>query len=160
MLGTTRYKKHKCLIALIYTCGLRRSKAINLTLEDIDSKRMMIRLRAAKGDKDRYVNFPASLLVMLREYHLEFKPKVYVFEGHNGGKYSAESVWNVIKQAAMRGDPQAGISACFATHHMEQGIDIRYMQEWMGHESIKTTQRYTHVANGKFTFKNLLDDVL
>ena len=102
MLGTTRYKKHKCLIALIYTCGLRRSKAINLTLEDIDSKRMMIRLRAAKGDKDRYVNFPASLLVMLREYHLEFKPKVYVFEGHNGGKYSAESVWNVIKQAAMR----------------------------------------------------------
>ena len=102
MLGTTTYKKHKCLIALIYTCGLRRSEAINLKLEDIDSKRMMIRLRAAKGDKDRYVNFPASLLVMLREYHREFKPKVYAFEGQNGGKYSAESVWNVIKQAAMR----------------------------------------------------------
>ena len=165
MPGTTIYKKHKCLIALIYTCGLRRSEAINLKLEDIDSKRMMIRLRAAKGDKDRYVNFPASLLAMLREYHREFKPKVYVFEGQNGGKYSAESVWNVIKQAAMRAGIRKRVYPhvlrhSFATHHIEQGIDIRYIQEWMGHESIKTTQRYTHVAGNNFKFKNLLDDVL
>ena len=81
------------------------------------------------------------------------------------GPYSAESVWKVIRQAAKR----AGIKKrayphilrhSFATHHIEQGIDIRYIQEWMGHESIKTTQRYTHVAGNNFNFKNLLDDIL
>lgn len=165
LLEATENKKHKCLIALIYTCGLRRSEAIHLKLGDVDSKRMMIKISDAKGDKDRYVNFPASLLSMLREYYLEYKPSEYVFEGAPGQPYSAESVWKVVKQMAHKAGIRKRVYPhilrhSFATHHIEQGIDIRYIQEWMGHESIKTTQRYTHVTNGQFTFKNLLDDLL
>ena len=165
MLKVTSNLKHKCLIALIYTCGLRRSEAINLKNKDIDNKRMTLHLREAKGGKDRYINFPVSLLAMLREYQKEQRTKEYLFEGQYGGKYSAESVWKIVRLAAK----QAGIRKrvyphilrhSFATHHIEQGIDIRYIQDWMGHDSIKTTQRYTHVANGNFKFKNLLDDVL
>jgi len=157
--------KHKCLIALIYTCGLRRSEAINLKLGDVDSKRMMIKISEAKGDKDRYVSFPTALLNMLRDYYLEYKPLEYVFEGQPGRPYSAESVWKVVKQIARKAGIRKRVYPhilrhSFATHHIEQGIDIRYIQEWMGHESIKTTQRYTHVTNGQFTFKNLLDDLL
>jgi len=165
MLGAVDNLKHKCLIALIYTCGLRRSEAINLKLGDVDSKRMMIRISEAKGDKDRYVNFPTTLLNMLRDYYLEYKPLEYVFEGQPGQAYSAESVWKVVKQIARKAGIRKRVYPhilrhSFATHHIEQGIDIRYIQEWMGHESIKTTQRYTHVTNGQFTFKNLLDDLL
>jgi integrase/recombinase XerD len=165
MIAATENLKHKCLITLIYSCGLRRSEAINLKLEDIDSKRMLIKLNDAKGGKDRYINLPVQLLELLRKYYQEYKSSVYLFEGQKGGTYSAESVWKVIRQAAQR----AGIKKrvyphilrhSFATHHIEQGIDIRYIQEWLGHESIKTTQRYTHVAGNKFNFKNLLDDIL
>ena len=165
MITATENLKHRCLIALIYSCGLRRSEAINLKLEDIDSKRMLIKLNDAKGGKDRYINLPEQLLELFRKYYQEYKSSVYLFEGQKGGTYSAESVWKVIRQAAQR----AGIKKrvyphilrhSFATHHIEQGIDIRYIQEWLGHESIKTTQRYTHVAGNKFNFKNLLDDIL
>lgn len=165
MIAATENLKHKCLITLIYSCGLRRSEAINLKLEDIDSKRMLIKLNDAKGGKDRYINLPVQLLELFRKYYQEYKTSVYLFEGQKGGTYSAESIWKVIRQAAQR----AGIKKrvyphilrhSFATHHIEQGIDIRYIQEWLGHESIKTTQRYTHVAGNKFNFKNLLDDIL
>ena len=165
MIKETENKKHKCLIALIYSCGLRRSEAIHLKLEDIDSKRMLIKLNSAKGNKDRYVNLSPHLLSLLRDYCREFRPRNYLFEGQQGGAYSAESVWKVIKKVAL----DVGIKKrvyphilrhSFATHNLEQGIDIRYIQEWMGHESIKTTQRYTHVAGNNFKFKNLLDDLL
>jgi integrase/recombinase XerD len=165
MIKNTENRKHKCLIALIYSCGLRRSEAINLRLKDIDSKRMLIKLNDAKGGKDRYINLPLQLLTFLKEYYREYRPLIYLFEGQMRGQYSAESVWKVIREAAKR----AGIKKrvyphilrhSFATHHIEQGIDIRYIQEWMGHESIKTTQRYTHVAGNNFNFRNLLDDIL
>jgi integrase/recombinase XerD len=157
--------KHKCIVALIYSCGLRRSEAINLKLEDIDSKRMLIKVRDGKGGKDRYIGFSEHLLTLLKEYYREYRPSVYLFQGQNGGMYSAESVWKVIRNVAL----QAGIKKhvhphilrhSFATHHIEQGVDIRFIQEWLGHESIKTTQRYTHVAGNNFKFKNLLDDIL
>lgn len=165
ILAVTENSKHKCLIALIYTCGLRRSEAINLKLRDVDSKRMMIKICGGKGDKDRFVNFPDSLLNMLRDYYREYKPVKYVFEGDAGQAYSAESVWKVVKQMARKAGIRKRVYPhilrhSFATHNLEQGIDIRYIQEWMGHESIKTTQRYTHVTNGQFQFKNLLDDIL
>lgn len=165
MLKISENKKHKCLLALIYSCGLRRNEVINLRLEDVDKERMQIRIRSGKGDKDRTVQLSPVLLNAMREYYKEYKPNEWLFEGQKGGKYSAESIFRVVKDTALK----AGITKrvyphilrhSFATHNLEQGIDIRYIQEWLGHESIKTTQQYTHVANNNFRFKNLIDDLL
>jgi len=164
MLNATTNLKHKSLIALIYSCGLRRSEAIQMKLEDIDSKRMMIKIRGAKGKKDRYVQLAQSTLNLLRLYYQKEKPAVWLFEGTNGKQYSATSIFNDIKRAAKK----AGIKKrvyphilrhSFATHHLEQGTDLRYIQEWLGHESSKTTEIYTHVSRNSFTkFKNPIDD--
>jgi len=166
MIKATENLKHKSLIALIYSCGLRRSEAINLKLEDIDSKRMMIKIRGAKGKKDRYVQLSGSVLNLLRPYYKKEKPANWLFEGPKGQQYSATSIFNDIKNAAQK----AGIKKrvyphilrhSYATHHLEQGTDLRYIQEWLGHESSKTTEIYTHVSKNDFNkFKNPIDDIL
>ncbi len=152
IIEVTNNLKHKTLLSLIYSAGLRRSEAQNLTLNDIDSKRQIIRIRGAKGKKDRYVPLSANLLQLLRQYYKAYRPKYYLFEGENGGKYSFTSMSKVLKHAARR----AGISRnvhlhmlrhSYATHLLEQGTDIRIIQEILGHNSIKTTERYTHIAN-------------
>jgi integrase/recombinase XerD len=127
---------------------------------------MMIKINGAKGKKDRYVQLSEGLLRMLRQYYNEYKPKLWLFEGQKGGQYSAESISNLLKAAALK----AGIKRrvyphmlrhSFATHQLEQGVDIRFIQEWLGHESLKTTQRYTHVSEHNFkNFKNPLDELL
>jgi integrase/recombinase XerD len=160
----TNNLKHKCLIVLIYSCGLRRSEAINLKIADIDSSRMLIKIRGGKGHKDRYVQLADSLLKILRAYYREYKPKIYIFEGQNSEQYSSTSISNVIKNAAKK----AGIKKrvfphilrhSFATHHLEQGTDLRYIQEWMGHNSSKTTEIYTHISEKDFKkFNNPIDD--
>jgi len=166
MLKVTTNLKHKCLIALIYSCGLRRSEAINMKLDDIDSKRMMIKIRGAKGNKDRYGQLSIYLLKILRCYYKEYKPEIYLFEGQNKKlQYSGESITHVIKHAAQK----AGIKKrvyphilrhSFATHHLEQGTDLRYIQELLGHASIKTTEIYTHVAQASINkLRNPLDDI-
>ncbi len=165
MLSATTNIKHKCIIGLIYSCGLRRSELINLKIKDIDSERLQIKIKNSKGKKDRYTHLSESLLAMLREYFKEHRPKYYLFNGEYGQSYSATSVQKVIKQAAKR----AGIKKrvyphilrhSFATHNLEQGIDIRFIQEWLGHETIKTTERYTHISRNNYKFKNLIDDIL
>lgn len=166
MLKITENKKHKCLIALIYSCGLRRSEAVNLEVKDIDSGRMVIKIRGGKGKKDRYVQLAPGLLDLLREYYREYKPKRWLLEGQTGGQYGAETVLRVVKNVASKAGLKKRIYAhmlrhSFATHQLEQGVDVRFIQEWLGHESIKTTQRYTHVAENNFkNFKNPLDDLL
>ena len=166
ILSVTDNLKHKCLIALIYSCGLRRSEAIKLKKEDIDSIRMVIKIKGAKGKKDRYVQLSVKLLELLEEYLKEFKPHLWMFEGQKGGQYGAESISHVLKAGALK----AGIKKrvyphilrhSYATHQLEQGVDIRFIQQWLGHESLKTTQRYTHVSEQNFkNFKNPLDDLL
>ena len=166
ILKATDNVKHKTIISVIYSCGLRRSEAIDLMISDIDSKRMMIKITGAKGKKDRYVQLSEGLLKLLRRYYTEYKPKVWLFEGQKGGQYTAESISNLLKTAAQK----AGINKrvhphilrhSFATHQLEQGIDIRFIQSWLGHESVKTTQRYTHVSEHNFkNFKNPLDELL
>lgn len=158
--------KHKTIVSILYSCGLRRSEAIQLKLTDIDSKRMVIKICEAKGKKDRYVQLSQGLLKLLRTYWEEFKPRFWLFEGQKGGQYSAESLAQVVKNAAVKAKIKKRVYPhmlrhSFATHQLEQGIDIRYIQEWLGHESIKTTQRYTHVSEHNFkNFKNPLDDLL
>ncbi|WP_372950932.1 site-specific tyrosine recombinase/integron integrase [Mariniphaga sp.] len=166
ILNATNNLKHKSIISVIYSCGLRRSEAINIKIADVDSKRMMIKINGAKGKKDRYVQLSEGLLKLLRQYYSEYKPKIWLFEGQKGGKYGAESISKLLKGAAFK----AGIKKrvyphmlrhSFATHQLEQGVDIRFIQEWLGHESLKTTQRYTHVSEHNFkNFKNPLDELL
>ena len=164
MLRVTENLKHKCLIAVIYSCGLRRSEAINLKLEDIDRGRMLIKIRGAKGKKDRYVQLAKSILELLRNYYLKEKPKIWVFEGVKGSQYSATSISNDIKNAAKKAGIRKRVYPhilrhSFATHHLEQGTDLRYIQEWLGHASSKTTERYTHVSENTFNkFRNPIDD--
>ncbi len=166
MIKSTKNLKHKSLIVLIYSCGLRRSEAINLKLIDIDSKRMLVKIRGGKGSKDRYVQLAGGTLKELRKYFKEYKPLEWLFTGQKGGQYSAESIENVVKQAAQRARIKKNVYPhilrhSFATHHLEQGTDLRYIQEWLGHNSSKTTERYTHVSQTDFRrFRNPLDDIM
>ena len=166
MINSTNNIKHKSLIALIYSCGLRRCEAINMELKDIDSSRMLIKIIASKGKKDRYVQLAKSTLLLLREYYKKHTPCKWVFEGPNNKPYSAKSISNVIKSAAQKAGVKKRVYPhilrhSFATHHLEQGTDLRYIQEWLGHGSSKTTEIYTHVSNKDFIkFKNPIDGLI
>ncbi|MBK5284050.1 MAG: site-specific integrase [Bacteroidia bacterium] len=143
--------KHRSMLCLAYAGGLRVSEVVNLKLKDIDSKRMVITLRAAKGKKDRQVMLSEKLLLLLREYVRETKPKVWLFEGQYGGQYSSRSVQEVIQQAKQKaGIKKKGsihaLRHSFATHLLEGGTDIISIKELLGHNSLKTTSIYTHVS--------------
>lgn len=155
--------KHKCIVSLLYSAGLRRSELLHLKLTDIDSKRMLIRVENAKGNKDRYTLLSENVLKDLREYYKEWKPKVWLFEGSNGEAYSATSVKNVVSKSAKRANIKKLVSPhmlrhSFATHLLENGTSLRHIQTLLGHNSSKTTEIYTHVAVNAFNkIKNLLD---
>ena len=143
--------KHRTLLSLIYSAGLRLSEAVNLQIADIDSNRKLITIRSAKGMKDRVTVLSDSILGLLREYYRQYKPRKYLFEGSDGGKYSPRSVQKVFAMACGK----AGIKKhatvhtlrhSFATHLLEHGTDLRYIQELLGHNSSKTTEIYTHVS--------------
>ncbi|MBN2772627.1 MAG: tyrosine-type recombinase/integrase [Prolixibacteraceae bacterium] len=166
LLKSTENIKHKSIIAIIYSCGLRRNEAVNLKLSDIDSKRMVIKIKGGKGKKDRYVQLSEGMLNLLRQYYKEFKPREYLFEGQNGGIYRAESIAKFLKSVANKAGIRKRVYPhilrhSYATHQLEQGVDVRFIQQWLGHESVKTTQRYTHVSEHNFkNFKNPLDELL
>jgi len=147
----TKNLKHKCILMLIYSAGLRRSELLNLMPDDIDSERMVIHINGAKGKKDRISLLSDNLLQLLRQYYKEYRPKKYLFEGQNGGRYSASSVANILKKAAIKAGIRKNVTPhmlrhSFATHLLEQGTDLRYIQELWGHDSSKTTEIYTHVS--------------
>ena len=143
--------KHRCILKILYGCGLRVSEVIALKISDIDSSAMCIHVRMAKGQKDRVVPLPDMLLQSLRQYYLNYRPKVQLFEGQKGGRYSAKSIQNFIKKYALKANIHKSVTPhmlrhSYATHQLENGINIRYVQELLGHNSIKTTERYTHVT--------------
>ncbi|MFO0266562.1 MAG: tyrosine-type recombinase/integrase [Cyclobacteriaceae bacterium] len=150
---SVRNLKHKAMLFTAYSAGLRVSEVVMLKVTDIDSDRMQIRVAAAKGKKDRMVTLARATLLILREYVREYKPKKYLFEGQNCGEpystRSAQSVFNrVFKKMAL--PPTISFHSLrhsYATHLLENGTDIRYIQELLGHNDIKTTLRYTHVSN-------------
>lgn len=155
--------KHKALLSMIYSGGFRVSEILNLKLSDVDSKRMLIHIRAAKGKKDRYTLLSEKALLLLREYYAVYQPKEYLFEGTSGGQYSERSAQNVLKVIATRAGISKKISLhtlrhSFATHLLEQGTDIRYIQSLLGHSSPKTTMIYTHITDVAMNnIKNPLD---
>ena len=144
--------KHRCLLMLLYGGGLRLSEVLALLPTDIDPKRMTIMVRRSKGKKDRVVPLPERLLDPLRNYYRAYEPLTWLFEGATVGEpYSARSLQQVVKQAAARAEVKRPVTAhmlrhSYATHLLEAGTDIRYIQEVLSHSSVKTTERYTHVA--------------
>jgi site-specific recombinase XerD len=163
MIDKTENLKHKCIISLLYSAGIRRSELLNLKLTDIDSNRMLIRIRDAKGNKDRYTLLSENVLINLRAYYKQYKPQTFLFEGQTKGQYSPNSVGVVVSNAAKKAGIKIPVSShvlrhSFATHLLESGVDIRYIQLLLGHSSTKTTEIYTHVAKNSFDFiKNPLD---
>ncbi len=153
ILEHTRNLKHKAIIAVTYSSGLRRDEVRHLKLSDIDSSRMQIRVSNGKGNKSRYTILSKKVLALLREYWLCYRPKTYLFEGqHRGEPISATTIKEVFSQRMKA----AGISKTasfhtlrhsFATHLLEQGINLRIIQTLLGHTSIKTTTIYTHLQN-------------
>lgn len=157
--------KHKTLLSLLYSGGLRIGEALSLRIEDIDSKRMLIHIKQAKGKKDRYTLLSESFLKLLREYYLAYKPKTFLFEGLNGKQYSNASAQAVLKKALRSTSISKKITLhtlrhSFATHLLENGTDIRYIQELLGHSSPKTTMIYTHVSQTSLkNIKNPFDEL-
>ncbi len=163
IIDKTNNRKHRCIVSLLYSAGLRRSELLNLKPEDIDGKRMVIKVRSGKGNKDRYTILSEKLLQDLRLYYAEWHPKNYLFEGAKGAAYSAESVLKIVKEASRKAGIRKRVTPhmlrhSFATHLLESGTDLRYIQVLLGHKSSKTTEIYTHVAtNIFFNIKNPLD---
>jgi len=160
--------KHKAILFTAYSAGLRISEVVNLKLQDINSDRMQIKIVAAKGKKDRYVNLSPVLLDILRSYikKAEVRPSVYLFESEIPGEpYSSRSAQKVFQRARNLAGIRRDITFhslrhSFATHLLEKGIDIRFIKDILGHFSIKTTQRYAHVSKEKLVQINSpLDDL-
>jgi integrase/recombinase XerD len=145
--------KHKAMLSLIYSCGLRRSELLNLKLTDIDSKRNVIIIRQSKGRRDRIAPLSLKILELLREYFVAYKPKVWLFEGQDkSSKYDERSLASVLKQAVLKSKINKPITLhwlrhSYATHLLENGTDLRYIQEILGHSRSTTTEIYTHVSN-------------
>ena len=148
--------KYKAIIATAYAAGLRITEACSLCCRgDIDSTRMLIHVRSGKGGKDRYVMLSERLLVMLRDYWKQARPKgLYRFPGQNPDRpISPASVYRVFKKALNNSGITKHVNLhtlrhCFATHLLEADTDIRVIQTLLGHGSIRTTSRYTHVGAG------------
>lgn len=158
--------KHKTMLSLIYSCGLRRSELLNLKSTDIDAKRNIIIIRQAKGKKDRIAPLSEKIVVMLREYYVLFKPTTWLFEGQNAGEqYDERSLAYVLKQALEKTNIKKPVSLhwlrhSYATHLLEAGTDLRYIQEILGHKSSKTTEIYTHVSTKNLqNIKSPFDDL-
>ncbi len=157
--------KHQLLLKLCYGMGLRVSEIVNLKITDIDSSRMQVLISQAKGKKDRYVNLPESVLDLLRSYYLIYKPKEYLFEGNKAGQYSIRSVQTVFKNAMQKAkiNKRVGVHSLrhsYATHLIEQGTDIRFVQDLLGHNNIKTTMVYTNLTDASIRkIKSPLDNL-
>ena len=165
IIGSITNIKHKSIISLIYSAGLRRSELIHMKISDIDSTRMVIKISDSKGNKDRYVNLSDKVLEMIRQYYKKYHPKYWLFESPDGKQYSASSIRNIFEKAKQKAGINKpitlhGLRHSYATHLHERGIDIRAIQELLGHNSIKTTEIYTHVSKKRINqIKSPLDDL-
>lgn len=166
ILGILANTKHRTMLSLIYACGLRRSELLNLKPEHVDSKRHLLLILNSKGKKDRVVPISDKVIEMLRAYYKAYKPKVWLFEGQNAGaKYSEKSIQSVLKQALENARISKPVTLhwlrhSYATHLLESGTDLRYIQELLGHKSSKTTEIYTHVTEKSIQkIKSPFDDL-
>lgn len=158
--------KHKAILSTIYSAGLRRSELIGLRKEDILFDKNIIFVRGAKGKKDRTTILSDSVAIVLKRYLKDNSPNYWLFEGPSRRQYSATSVAIILKQAAKRARINRNVTPhmlrhSFATHLLEQGVDIRYIQHILGHESSRTTEIYTHISKKSLAkIKSPLDTIL
>ncbi len=144
--------KHKALLMLVYSAGLRVGEVVKLKPEDIDNKRMLIHIKGSKGRKDRYTILSETALEVLRQYWGQYKPNKWLFEGARADKYiSTRTVEKILEHACEKANIRKDVSVhtlrhSFATHLLEGGTDLRYIQELLGHAHSKTTEIYTHVS--------------
>ena len=145
--------KHKTIIMLTYACGLRVSEVVSLKIKHIDGQRKMLFIERGKGKKDRVISLSPHMLIMLREYYKQYKPTDYLFEGQSKNEHlTARSIQNVLQKAKQKaGITQDGsmhmLRHSFATHLLDKGIDVVFIQKLLGHNNIKTTLGYLHVTN-------------
>lgn len=158
ILDVTTNTKHKAILMLMYSGGFRVREVVRLKPEDIDSERSLIHIRGSKGRKDRYTIPSRSALAVLRKYFAQHKPEKWLFEGARPGEHiSARTVQAIFKQASEKAQ---SLRHSFATHLLESGIDLRYIQEILGHKSSKTTEIYTHVSKANIAkIKSPLDNI-
>lgn len=152
LLDSTDNIKHRAILMTIYSCGLRLNELLNLKIKDIRSSEKIIRINQSKGNKDRIVSLPDKLLYVLRDYYLVYKPTNYLFEGEKGNRYSERSVQLVLKKSLANAKIKTEgtvhtLRHSYATHLIQSGIDVRIVQELLGHENIKTTMIYTHITD-------------
>ncbi len=166
IIGSTTNLKHRAMLSMIYACGLRRSELLNMKIADVDSKRKVIVIRRGKGDKDRIVPLSEKILTMLREYFKLYRPQTWLFEGQTPNTpYSEGSLQKVFMQAKERAGIKVSFTLhclrhCYATHLLEAGTDLRYIQELLGHKHCSTTEIYTHVSTRSIQqIKSPFDDL-
>lgn len=152
ILGALKNEKHRTILFFIYSAGLRVGEVVKLTSQDIDSQRMLIHVVQGKGRKDRYTVLSEIALEQLRKYYKLYKPEKWLFPGQNEKEYlTVRTVERIFENACIEAKITKKVSVhslrhSFATHLLESGIDLRYIQELLGHESSKTTEIYTHVT--------------
>lgn len=159
IINCTNNLKHKTILSTIYSAGLRLSETINLKIADIDSERKLIYVRGGKGKKDRTTILSGELLKLLREYFKKYQPKVWLFESIPQEQNSKKSIQTLFYRTLEKTTIDKKVSVhslrhSFATHLLEQGEDLRFIQKLLGHKSSKTTEIYTHITKtgmGKIT---------
>ena len=150
----TRNLKHKAILSTIYSGGLRVSEVLNLRISDLDHNRFQLHIRAAKGKKDRYVKLSKANLMIVKSYLQRYTPRYYLFEGPDHKPYSTSSVRNILKTACKKAGIKKRVSPhtlrhSYATHLLELGVDVRYVQTFLGHKKPETTMIYTHISSNK-----------
>lgn len=153
ILSALKNEKHKTILFLVYSAGLRVGEVIKLTAQDIDSQRMLVHIVQGKGRKDRYTVLSEIALEQLRKYYKLYKPEKWLFPGQNPKEYiTVRTVERIFENACEAAKITRKVSVhslrhSFATHLLEGGTDLRFIQELLGHESSKTTEIYTHVTD-------------
>lgn len=159
-------QKHRVMLSLLYACGLRRSELLNLRPGHVDSKRGLLIILNAKGQKDRVVPISDKIIQLLRDYYKKYRPKTWLFEGEEqNSAYSTTSIYKVLQMAVTKAGINKKVSLhwlrhSYATHLLEAGTDLRYIQTLLGHKSSKTTEIYTHVSTDSLkNIKSPFDDM-
>lgn len=152
MIALTKNPKHQCMLSLLYGAGLRVGELVRLRAQDINVERGMIEIKNSKGAKDRYTLLPGKLKEVLAKQKSLKQPSDYLFTNGQGGRLTEETAQKVVAQASERAAIDKRVSPhtlrhSFATHLLEGGVDVRYVQELLGHANIRTTQIYTHVTS-------------
>jgi len=154
ILRNTRNIKHRSILSTIYSAGLRIGELLNLRIKDLDANRMLLRVEMSKGRKDRYIKMSQDNLVLLREYYKKYRPQYYLFEGVGGNQYSSGSIRKILARACYKSSIKKRVTPhtlrhSYATHMLELGVDLRYVQAMLGHSKPETTMIYTHISTAK-----------